>query len=201
MRMSRWHLVLAPMALIFALPLVWLTVSSFMTNAQINTFPPKIIPDGLHLDGYRYVFRTGDFGHWFLNSMFANKPDLMKKAGGPRIEIHADDAEPRQLSTGDRARVFNARGSFEAEVEVSDRVRPGVIASTKGYWLKHVRGGANVNATVEERDADMAGGAIFHDNRVDVERASVSGDALHQPRGQARVASERRAPAVGLRAR
>jgi len=68
MRVNRWHFVLAPMALIFALPLVWLTVSSFMTNAQINTFPPKIIPDGLHLDGYRYVFRTGDFGHWFLNS-------------------------------------------------------------------------------------------------------------------------------------
>ena len=68
MRINRWHFVLAPMALIFALPLIWLTVSSFMTNAQINTFPPKIIPDGLHLDGYRYVFRTGDFGHWFLNS-------------------------------------------------------------------------------------------------------------------------------------
>ena len=161
------------------------------------------------LPGYVPPAQSGDHplaliapaSHWFLNSMFANKPDLMKKAGGPRIEIHADDAEPRQLSTGDRARVFNARGSFEAEVEVSDRVRPGVIASTKGYWLKHVRGGANVNATVEERDADMAGGAIFHDNRVDVERASVSGDALHQPRGQARVASERRAPAVGLRAR
>jgi multiple sugar transport system permease protein len=68
MRINRWHLVLAPMALVFALPLIWLTVSSFMTNAQINTFPPQIIPDGLHLDGYRYVFRTGDFGHWFLNS-------------------------------------------------------------------------------------------------------------------------------------
>jgi multiple sugar transport system permease protein len=66
--MSRWHLVLAPMALIFALPLLWLTVSSFMTDAQINTFPPRIIPNGIHLDGYRYVFRTGDFGHWFLNS-------------------------------------------------------------------------------------------------------------------------------------
>jgi anaerobic selenocysteine-containing dehydrogenase len=125
----------------------------------------------------------------------------MKKAGGPRIELHPDDAHRRGLKTGDRARVFNARGSFEAEVEVSDRVRPGVIASTKGHWLKHVRGNANVNATVEERDADMAGGAIFHDNRVEVERASVSGDALHQPRGQARFASERRAPAVRLRAR
>ena len=103
--------------------------------------------------------------------MFANKPDLMKKAGDPRIELHPDDARARGLQTGDTATVFNARGSFEAEVEVSDRVRPGVIASTKGYWLKHLRGGANVNATVEERDADMAGGAIFHDNRVEVARA------------------------------
>jgi anaerobic selenocysteine-containing dehydrogenase len=107
--------------------------------------------------------------HWFLNTMFANKPDLMKKAGGPRIELHPDDAAARGLETGDIAKVFNARGSFEAAVEVSDRVRPGVIATTKGHWLKNIRGGANVNATVEERDADMAGGAIFHDNRVEVE--------------------------------
>jgi multiple sugar transport system permease protein len=67
-RVNPWHLVLAPMALIFALPLLWLTVSSFMTDAQINRFPPTIIPHGIHFDGYRYVFRTGDFGHWFLNS-------------------------------------------------------------------------------------------------------------------------------------
>jgi anaerobic selenocysteine-containing dehydrogenase len=116
--------------------------------------------------------------HWFLNSMFANKPDLMKKAGGPRIELHPDDAATRELRTGDAAKVFNTRGSFEAEVEVSDRVRPGVIATTKGHWLKNVRGGANVNATVEERDADMAGGAIFHDNRVEVEKVTVGSGLL-----------------------
>jgi hypothetical protein len=52
---------------------------------------------------------------------------------------------------------------------VSDCVPPGVIASTKGHWLKHVRGGANINATVDERDADMGGGAVFHDNHVEVE--------------------------------
>jgi multiple sugar transport system permease protein len=67
-RPSPWHLVLFPMALVFALPLLWLLVSSFMTNAQINRFPPTIIPDSLHLDGYRYVFRTGEFARWFLNS-------------------------------------------------------------------------------------------------------------------------------------
>jgi multiple sugar transport system permease protein len=67
-RPSTWHLVLLPMTVLFALPLVWLILSSFMTNAQINKFPPTIIPDSLHLDGYRYVFSTGRFGRWFLNS-------------------------------------------------------------------------------------------------------------------------------------
>src|SRR3954471_7688804 len=81
------------------------------------------------LPGYVAPALTGDHplaliapaSHWYLNSMFANKPDLMKKSGGPRIDLHPDDAAARGLQTGDIARVFNARGSFEAEVEVSDR--------------------------------------------------------------------------------
>jgi anaerobic selenocysteine-containing dehydrogenase len=107
--------------------------------------------------------------------MFANKPELMKRAGGPRIELHADDASARGLRTGDTARVYNDRGSFLAVVEVSDRVRPGVVTSTKGHWLKNVRGGANANATVEERDSDMGGGAVFHDNRVEVSPVAKCG--------------------------
>jgi anaerobic selenocysteine-containing dehydrogenase len=118
--------------------------------------------------------------HWFLNSTFANHPQLRERAGGPRIELHPDDAAARGLTTGDQARVFNDRGEFIAAVEVSDRVRPGVIASTKGHWLKHVRGGNNANATTAERDADMGRGAVFHDNRVQVEsmRSSASSARL-----------------------
>jgi hypothetical protein len=33
-----------------------------------------------------------------------------------------------------------------------------------------VKGGATVNTTADERDADMGGGAVFHDNRVEIER-------------------------------
>jgi multiple sugar transport system permease protein len=66
---SAWHLVLAPISLLFALPLLWLVLSSFMTNAQINRFPPTIIPDSLHLDGYRYVLRNALFPRWFMNSV------------------------------------------------------------------------------------------------------------------------------------
>ena len=87
------------------------------------------------------------------------------------MTLHPDDAIQRGLETGDTARVFNARGEFEAEVLVAESVRPGVVASTKGHWLKHVRGRANVNATTDERDADMGGGAVYHDNRVEVEAA------------------------------
>ena len=48
-------------------------------------------------------------------------------------------------------------------------MRPGVVASVKGYWPGRLPGAANANATVNERDSDMGGGAVFHDNRVEVE--------------------------------
>jgi hypothetical protein len=49
---------------------------------------------------------------------------------------------------------------------VGDAARPGVAATTKGHWPKLLAGGNNANATVEERDADLGGGAVFHDCAV-----------------------------------
>lgn len=86
------------------------------------------------------------------------------------VYVHPEDATPRRLETGCEARVFNDRGAFVARVEVTPRVRPGVVASTKGRWPRLSKDGATVNATVDERDADMGGGAVFHDNRVEIER-------------------------------
>lgn len=65
--------------------------------------------------------------------------------------------------------VANARGSFFAVAEVSDRIRPGVVASSKGRWPRDAKQGATVNATVDERDSDMGGGTVYHDNRVRVD--------------------------------
>jgi anaerobic selenocysteine-containing dehydrogenase len=110
--------------------------------------------------------------HYFLNSLFANVPAQMKRSGPPTIRIHPDDAARRRLETGDMALVFNGRGSFTATVEITDRVRQGVVASTKGRWPRHTKDCATVNATVDERDSDMGGGAVYHDNRVEVEKVS-----------------------------
>ena len=110
--------------------------------------------------------------HYFLNSIFANVQRQQRRAGAPTLLIHPDDAARRNIAAGDEVRVRNARGSFLAVAEVSDRVRPGVVASSKGRWPRDSKEGANVNATVDERDSDMGGGAVYHDNRVRVDRSA-----------------------------
>jgi anaerobic selenocysteine-containing dehydrogenase len=124
--------------------------------------PPR---EAANADGHGLAL-VAPASHYFLNTIFANDERARRRAGGPRIRVHPDDAAARGLVDGALARVHNARGEFIATVEITDAVRPGVAASTKGHWVKHV--GANANATVPERDADMGSGAVFHDNRVDV---------------------------------
>ncbi|MEU4223457.1 carbohydrate ABC transporter permease [Nonomuraea sp. NPDC026600] len=69
---SAWHLLLAPLALIFAIPLVWLVLSSVMSNAEINRFPPALWPSGINLGGFRYVLNNALFPRWFLNSLIVS---------------------------------------------------------------------------------------------------------------------------------
>jgi anaerobic selenocysteine-containing dehydrogenase len=81
------------------------------------------------------------------------------------LVIHPDDAAPRCIASGDEVRVANARGTFFAVADVSDRVRSGVVASTKGRWPGDSKQGATINATVDERDSDMGGGAVYRQPR------------------------------------
>ncbi len=114
--------------------------------------------------------------HYALNSMFANSPLHSRRQGPPVIQIHPDDALPRGLSSGMTVTVFNDRGKFQAKVDVCENVRRGVVGTTKGAWPRFEDGGSNINATVDERDSDMGGGAVFHDNRVEV--ALHPGDSI-----------------------
>ncbi|RII20879.1 L-arabinose transport system permease protein AraQ [Streptomyces sp. YIM 130001] len=66
------HLFLAPLAGLFALPLLWLLASSVMSDAQFNRFPPALVPSGIDLSGYRYVLGNGMFPRWLLNSMIVS---------------------------------------------------------------------------------------------------------------------------------
>ena len=65
---SPWHLFLMPTALLFLLPLLQMVSASFMTDADINRFPPRFFPHGLHVSGYVNLFQQAPVLRWLLNS-------------------------------------------------------------------------------------------------------------------------------------
>jgi len=151
-------------------------VSDRMARAGLDPIaeytPSHEIPQGDTMGAGEYPLALlTPANHYFLNSIFANVPLQQRRSGVPTLLIHPDDASPRGIATGDEVRIANARGSFVAVADVSHRVRPGVVASMKGRWPIHSRQGATVNATVDERDSDMGGGAVYHDNRVRVDKS------------------------------
>jgi anaerobic selenocysteine-containing dehydrogenase len=110
----------------------------------------------------------------FLNSTFAGSPKHRAAAGDPTVELARSDATKRGLRDGDWVVVYNDRGQFEARVELSDSVKPGVAVALGIYWRKHVAGGANANATTPSALTDMGGGATFFDNLVEVRPRGTS---------------------------
>ncbi|MFQ5556717.1 MAG: molybdopterin-dependent oxidoreductase [Acidimicrobiales bacterium] len=106
--------------------------------------------------------------HHFLNSVFANRQRHRDRAGPPTVLVHPDDAERFGVVDGGGVLIHNRRGRFAARARVTDAVRPGVVAGTKGHWLGE---GGGVNSVVAERDSDMGRGAVYHD--VSVRLAAV----------------------------
>ena len=109
--------------------------------------------------------------HQFLNSTFVNIPRLRGAAGPTPLLLHPDDAGVRGIVSGDTVRVWNGRGQFSAEAQVTDEVRPGVAVSYGVRWARFATDGHTVNDTTAQLESDMGGGATFYDTAVEVELA------------------------------
>jgi len=83
--------------------------------------------------------------------------------------MHPEDAAARGLVDGQRVRVWNDLGEVRLPLRVTDSVRPGVVSSAKGAWLRTSDNGQTISALAPATLADMAGGACFNDARVEVE--------------------------------
>jgi anaerobic selenocysteine-containing dehydrogenase len=104
----------------------------------------------------------------FLNSSFANLPAFVAEEGGPRLEIHPDDANARGLGDGTPLRIFNDRGAFLAKAKVTDRARRGVVVAPSIWWRKLAPGGENANAVTSQALTDLGRAATFYDCLVEV---------------------------------
>ena len=60
------------LALIFLFPFLWLIFTSFKSESEVLTFPPKIFPAIWRFSNYPKVFKLIDFGQYYLNSIFVS---------------------------------------------------------------------------------------------------------------------------------
>jgi multiple sugar transport system permease protein len=67
-RISGWHFVLAPLALLFMTPFVQMLLAALAPAEELVRFPPPFIPSRLSLDGIASLFRDTGILRWLVNS-------------------------------------------------------------------------------------------------------------------------------------
>ncbi len=105
----------------------------------------------------------------FLNSTFANGRKQVAAQPEPYVVVHPGDAARRGIADGDRVRVHNVRGAFEAAARVSDDAREGVAVAPMGWW-RSAWGGSSCQATVSDTVTRHAHAPIYNDSRVEISR-------------------------------
>ncbi|MCB0165480.1 MAG: molybdopterin-dependent oxidoreductase [Anaerolineae bacterium] len=121
---------------------------------------------------YPLMLLTAKSALHFLNSSYANLPRHLKAEREPRLALHPDDADPRDINDGDQVRVFNDRGEVMLRARVGDHIRAGVVSMPSGWWASQSPGGSSANALTADGLSDLGGGGDFHDTLVEVEKVT-----------------------------
>jgi anaerobic selenocysteine-containing dehydrogenase len=107
-----------------------------------------------------------------MNSTFGNRADVDENCSV--LHLHYGDAGPRGIHTGDRVRVFNARGALLLKAHVADSpsgmVAPGVVRAPAIRWARNAEDGRSANVLTSDILTDIGGGPVFYSCLVEVER-------------------------------
>ncbi len=106
--------------------------------------------------------------HDSMNSTFGNRAWAQKETSV--LQMNRSDAEQRGISSGDRVRVFNHRGSCLLTAEVDGVVGPGVVSAPSVRWGKLAPETGHVNMLTSDRLTDIGGGPVFYSCLVQVEK-------------------------------
>lgn len=101
------------------------------------------------------------------NATFGASAD---SAGLERLEINPTDASARGVMDGQTVRLFNGRGEVHLKTHITNAVRPGVVYSPKGTWLRTSPTGQTVNALLSaDLRTDIERGACYNETFCEVE--------------------------------
>ena len=122
----------------------------------------RIIEIIIHL--YFITSNTGSRIH----SQFGNLKIIKRHVPEPAVGISPADAEARNISSGQKIRVYNQSGEiFSLLQEFQTGCRQELLFFQMVSGLNEGGGG---NHLIAGSETDMGYGAAFHDNRVEVER-------------------------------
>ena len=149
------------------------------TPIQFDSIQPKT-PDGkvnlspgeLGAEPFRFEVLESDYPLALISPASSKMiSSTLGEYNYPRlvVEIHPSDATGRDISDGDRVRVFNDLGEVHCYARVSQRERSGVVAMAKGAWAYSSLNGRTSNALCPAHLSEVANGACFNDARVEVE--------------------------------
>lgn len=76
-RFSGWHFVLLPIAVLFLVPFLQMTLASFSPAKELVAFPPPFIPSHFTLDGYAKLFGSTDIMLWLGNTVIVSSTAIV----------------------------------------------------------------------------------------------------------------------------
>jgi anaerobic selenocysteine-containing dehydrogenase len=117
-------------------------------------------------DKFPLAFITPNTGSR-IHSQFGNLDIIKEVIPSPALEISISDAFDRNISSGDRVRVFNNLGEIFTVARVTNRVPSGLVVLPNGLWLNEGGGG---NMLIGPVETDIGFGAAFHDAKVEIEK-------------------------------
>jgi anaerobic selenocysteine-containing dehydrogenase len=146
-------------------------IELFSSQAQalwgVSPLPDYVkIADEENRNGFPLKFITPNTGSR-IHSQFGNLKIIKMTVAEPVVGISPADALVRNISSGQKIRVFNQNGEIFSIAKVSNRVPAGTVVLPNGIWANEGGGGNNLIAGIE---TDMGYGAAFHDNTVEVVR-------------------------------
>jgi anaerobic selenocysteine-containing dehydrogenase len=100
-----------------------------------------------------------------FRSQHLNIPGLLKLQPNAQVLIHKADAEPRNISTGDKVAVFTARGEALFTAHVTEDIMAGVVEVNQGGGTPIQAEGwreSNVNILTDDQNRDpLSGFPVF----------------------------------------
>ncbi|MCW5748823.1 MAG: molybdopterin-dependent oxidoreductase [Alphaproteobacteria bacterium] len=106
-------------------------------------------------------------GYFQPHTAYSGVAFLRQREGAPHCVLHPDDAGKRQLTDGQKVRLFNERGEVGLVLRVSDEVRQGVVL-VPGQRPDSEAVSGTINMLCDGRFTDMGEGATYQSTFLDV---------------------------------